>query len=332
VIVRVLARALLAAALLPCAGGLPAEEREAIAWSDPAIRPFAVGVNASSERAFPAPLHGQPGDFARTTSRLGLRAQPWRSERGEVVVTVGAGIAVLETDARFPRTGPMPDRLYDLRVGGMYRHVSADGAVAGAGVGLGSSSDHPFDDAAGLALSASVFARIPVRSDDAWLLSISYSNRRAVLNGVPIPGVCYLWMPQPSTRVYIGFPISGVMWRPSPRLGAELLLSGLGGGRAGAYVHPSERVALLRLQAALEYGGDVFRRADPQDRSDQIIFREARATAGVGLDAGPRFGVAVYAGYAFARRIVEGRSLTSSDDRIDIAPGALVGATARASW
>jgi hypothetical protein len=322
-------RSLRLVAALLCSGTILAEDRgDLFASVQPVIVPFTVSASAGVDREAPADLWGQPGEFARTTTRASLKAQPWHGEHDEVQVNASMAIADLQGDAVFPKTGPLPERLDEDRVGAMYRHIFPDQSLWGASASIGSASDHPFTDSSALVVAGSLFTRIPARGSDAWLLNLSYSNDRAILNNVPVPGLIYQWVASPSTTAFLGFPLIAVLWKPSPRYGAELFATGFGSAHAGASLHPLAGFQPLRLHAGVDYGGDVYRRADSSDRASRIIFREVRGTLGCALEAGPRGGVDLYGGYAAGRRIVEGRSLFHEDNRIDIAPGWLFGATA----
>jgi hypothetical protein len=322
-------RPTLIAALWSCIGAAAAEDRgEMFASQMPVIVPFTAGASAGVDREVPEPLSGQPGEFARTTTRAAVKVQPWRDEHDEVQLNASMAIVDLQSDAVFPKTGPLPERLDDDRVGALYRHVAADKSLWGVSASVGSASDHPFTDSSALVLAGSVFTRIPVRESDAWLLSLNYSNDRAVLNNVPLPGIIYQWTASPSTTVFAGFPLLAVIWKPSPRYGGELFLTGLGTGHLGASAHPLAAFQPLRLHAGIDYGGDVYRRADASDKSNRIIFRELRAAVGCGLEAGQRGGLDLYAGYASHRQIIEDRSFLRQDNRIDIASGAVFGVSA----
>ncbi len=313
--------------LLAGASARAEDAAESFGWLMPVIVPYTVGASASADRQFPEPLKGQAGTFARTTTRVSLKGQPWSTDHDEVQLTASATRADIDSDARFPKTGPLPDLLFDGRVGATYRHVADDRSLWGASAGIGSSSDHPFSSGS-LAVSASVFYRVPVRESDAWILSLVYSNDRAVFNNVPFPVLMYQWTASPSTTVILGLPLLAVIWKPSPRYGGELFATGFGSAHLGGSASPFESASWLRFRAAFDYGGEVYRRTDAPDQADRIIFREVRLTAGVALEKGRSASAYVYGGYATHRQIIEAHSLFDHDNRIDIAGGPVFGASA----
>jgi hypothetical protein len=311
-----------------CCAAHGEDPSEAFSWLMPTITPFTLGGSAGVDRETPEPLTGQPGTFARTTVRATLKVQPWYGDHDEVQANVSYGRADLQSDAVFPKTGPLPDLLFDERVGATYRHVSDDHSLWGASASVGSSSDHPFSDSSSLVVAASIFDRIPVREHDAVILSLAYSNDRAVFNNIPFPVVLYQWTASPTTTVIAGLPLLAVIWRPSPRLNGEMFLSGFGSAHAGLSGAPIADFVAFRLRAAIDYGGDVYRRAHAENRTDRIIFRELRFTAGLGLERGHSASASVYGGYATDREIIEGSSLLEHDNRISIESGPVFGANA----
>jgi len=299
-----------------------------LAMVSPTITPMLLNAHAGVDVEVPADVEGQDAEFQKTTYRASLQGQVWHDNHQELVLTASYTRAHSDTTALFPDSGlGLPNDLYDLRVGAMYRYVLKDGTVYGFSGSVGNSSPTQVNSD-NLSQSVTLFTRQQSRGSDCWLFFLSYSSDRAVLNYVPFPGFAYFWNPSPKLHVIAGLPILAAIWTPSDLVRSELFLSGFGSAHAGINDSPFRRAKYFKLSAAFDWGGDVFKREDDSDHNDHIIFRSIRYTAGAMLGKGQNRFVRIYGGYATNRQIIEGRDIFDNSDHIDIRSGAVFGAAA----
>jgi hypothetical protein len=297
--------------------------------ASPVITPMAVSVSVGVDREVPQDIAGTDESYSRTTTHAALRGQVWRDQHDELLLTASGSQANIQGGAAFPQTGPLPHQLDTLQLGVFGRTIRPDGNIYGVSLSAGSVSNKPFHDSSDMVFGGSVFWRKPASGRDAWLFFIAYSDDRAELNYVPVPGFEYIWNPNHEWTVMTGFPIESALWRPSAQWRVDALVSGFGNGHLGATWNPGQPWRReFRWRWSLDYGGDVYRRDDAPDPKDRIIFRELRATTGPAWDFthGKRFDA--YAGWAMDRRIYEGTSFLHDSNVVVIRPGWVGGVNA----
>jgi len=321
---------IVAGLLVLSAASLPAEDfsTASLGMVSPTITPMLLKANVGVDVEAPADVPGQDAEYQKTTYRASLQGQVYHDSHQELVLTASYAKAHEDSTALFPENiQGLPQNLYDLRVGALYRSVRKDGTVYGFSGSIGNSSPTQINSN-NLSQSATLFMRQPARGGDCWLFFLSYSSDRAVLNYVPFPGFVYFWNPNPKLHVIAGLPIFAAVWTPSDLVRSDLFLSGFGSAHAGINDSPFPKARYFKLNAAFDWGGDVFKRENDPDHTDHIIFRSIRYTAGAILGARQDRFLRIYGGWATNRQIIEGRDLFDNSDHIDIKSGAVFGASA----
>ena len=198
----------------------------------------------------------------------------------------------------------------------------------GLSASLGSWDEHPFTHTAYPIITAGAFVRMPSGGDNAWIFSLSYSNERSELNGVPVPGAEFSWTVSPTLHIMLGFPMVNANWRPEPGVRGEFIISGFGYLHVGGSFPPLPFFTPLRVRAAIDYGGDRYQREDPADQRDLIFFRALTYSVGTELRKEGLGGIGVSAGYETNREIIEGHSLFDTSNHIDVNNGWVLRASA----
>lgn len=302
-----------------------ADEHQANAWLMPVIFPFHAQISGGVDHE--PTVSDDPGSYARTTTRTSVRVQPWHTTTDEVTLS-GAWVQThLSSDRTFDDGRALPERLRELRVGAVYRHVTADGHIAGVAMGVATTDYEPFASGEGTAFSATAFFRLPLERD-AWVFSLTYSESSSVLGGIPLPGVLYQWRPTPTLTGLLGVPVTALLWRPSPRTQVDAFISVFGSSRLGIGHAPFTDLPWLRATAAFSYGGETFGWPETLDEDDRVIFRAARLMAGVEARAGRMGSVGVNGGWQFARAVIIGESLYDRSTSLGLEPGPMVAANA----
>lgn len=157
------------------------------------------------------PVRAQPTDLEMERATFAVRTPIWQDSQNEFSFTTHLRSDFIQTDAVFPSGQPLPQELWDIGIGGMYRHLFDNGWIAGVSVEVGSASNRPFAGWDEMTLELSTFLRVPQGEHNAWLFSLSYSPTAQI--PFPIPGVAYSWVPSDQLRVNFGLPFQ-VTYRP----------------------------------------------------------------------------------------------------------------------
>ncbi|MBW7906721.1 MAG: hypothetical protein LC135_14965 [Phycisphaerae bacterium] len=263
-------------------------------------------------------------DLSMLRQRLSFVIPLHQSATDEWLLTPRVTHLLLDTGARLPRSrAALPGSLWDVRVGGLYRHRFDTGIILGADLSIGSASDRPFNSGDEWAADANVFGRFPAGAgNDAWVAYLNYSSNRSFLPHVPLPGAGYQWLPDERLALLAGVPLSTLRWEVVEGLTFE-----------GLYFVPREVRAklayrLLRplsLYVGYDWTSDVFLRHDRADSDHRLFYCEQRVLGGLRWDLSEQCWLDVAAGYAFDRFFFEAEEYADRDDsRINIADGPLL--------
>lgn len=286
-----------------------------------------VQLGVSAEDLPGAAVKYQDTEFAWQRLHAFARLRLYQDDQQELLANLAAERTWISSQLQLPQVGVIPQR-FDQASGSMtYRRFLGAGRVVGASLRLGSSSDEVFANSSVYTLAGTGFARLPVRTSDAWLLSLSYANNRTRLNNIPFPGASYQWIPDRQVIVVAGLPAVWVLWKPLPQLAVDGLASIFGTARAGVSWTPLAPDPRLRLRGGWEWGSETFKRADRQERDDQMIIRDMRVV--VSLDATPvrPLTLGLKAAWLFEREIFEGKSGKDDEDAALVENGWLFGAS-----
>lgn len=271
-------------------------------------------------------------DTSETDTKLQLLTHDFRftqpvyqDELNEVLFHVGLDVLDIDSNARIhygplkARSFQLPGELYDVRVGGTYRHKFENDWIAGMTLMLGSPSDQPFANADVWDVNATGFLRIPQNEALAWLIFLNYSINREFLQGAPIPGAAVEYAPARELTVLAGVPFSSVRWRPTEQWSIDASYFIPRQIRAEVGFHPAPPV---KLYAGYYWDNQRFFRSNRADRDERLFYYEQRAMAGVRWDITENVWIDAGAGYAFNRYFFEAERWGDRNDaRLNIADG-----------
>lgn len=261
----------------------------------------------------------QPTHLGFTDHRVSLTLPLWGDSRDSATFFTNADLEDFRTKAVLPDSGRrFPGELWDVRLGGTYRHKFDNNWIGGASLTVGSASDKPFHSTDELIARGFAFLRIPHRETNAWLFSLAYANDAEFLGGVPVPGIAYLYAPSENFHAVIGVPFSAIEYRPFEKLTLEASYVPVRRVRARAtYV----MFRPLRLWAGFDWDNERHFLADRHDKDDKLFYYEKRLSGGIRFDL-RHVGLEVYGGRTFDRFYFEGESYSDRhDNRIDIHDG-----------
>jgi hypothetical protein len=330
---HVIARVALAAIGLLAAVGAPARahgQGEMTQWLSPE---FGKAMGRADYRLtlFPdADVKSQPTDFGYEQHNVTLVVPLYQDLRNEWSLTARGRYQDFSTRAVFPDSGDaFPEELWDLRAGAAFRHKFDNDWIGGGSLTIGSASDKPFDSADELLVQAIAFLRVPHRERNAWFFTLIYSNDEEFLDGIPIPGIAYQWVPSDTFNAVIGVPFSAVEWKPIEPLTFEASYFPVRHVRARA----TWRIARpLRAYLGFDWDSERYRLADRSDKDDRLFYYEKRITAGARFDL-KHVGVEVYGGYVFDRFYFMGEGYSERrENRFDVEAGPFVGIRVGMRW
>ena len=204
----------------------------------------------------------------------------------KVELSTGVNYSLREIDA--PEIARLPESLQTLSVnlGGEY-HAS-DGLKLGFRVSPGVSSDFKSFDTNDIRVPVALHATYQMSKRLSLLGGIAYTGQNHSFPVLPVIGVLY--MPAEQWVFALGFPRTGVIYKPNRK---------------------------SDFFVGVEFSGGEYRLHDPSMGADIISYRDYRALAGAEIKLFPFVRLGIAGGYAFSRKFVfyEGnRSNINLDD------------------
>jgi hypothetical protein len=169
------------------------------------------------------------------------------------------------------------------------------------------------------------FLTVPSGERDAWSFSLFYSPTGQIV--FPIPGIAYVWRPNPRFQADLGIPFA-MEYRPTDSLSLS-----------ASYRPLNDIRVLLRQSLGASwsvYGGyetvnDTYWLADRENDRERTYVFDQRLTLGLQRKLGGRWTLDVSAAYVFDRQIFLAEKFSGSRrDELRIEPG--VGGTIQLLW
>jgi hypothetical protein len=273
------------------------------------------------------PVRNQFTNLGTEQQRFSVLAPLYQDSANELSLTSHVGVDLIQTRAVLPTSAmPFPSDLWNVGLGGTYRHLFDNGWIAGGSVSIGSASDKPFNSINEVNLSVTSFLRIPSGEHNAWLFSLSYSPTAQL--AFPIPGVAYQWVPNDRFQANLGIPFA-IIWRPIDDLLLNLSYVPLTNINARA----TYRVwGPVRVYTGYHWTNQGYFLADRTDNRDRFLYYDMRVVGGVQANLGA-WSLDLSSGYAFDRyyTMAHGASVSGAD-RVDIGAGPFLSLGVRLRW
>jgi hypothetical protein len=289
--------------------------------SNPHVGSMPIMVSYRSSWFPDEPVRNQGASLGYFRQDLAVSAPIWQNASDEWSINANVRQETFNTGAVFPNTlEPFPNDLWEVALGTGYRHQFDNGWILGGHIAVGSASDQPFSGIKEMTASANASLRVPVGETNAWLFSLSYSPTSQL--SFPIPGVAFLWNPNPSFQAVLGVPLS-LTWKPTTELTLQfnyMLLTNVN-ARATYRLLP-----WLRAYAAFTMENESYFPSERVDTRDRLFYYDNRVFGGMMFVVGPRMSVDLSSGYVFNRFYFEGHGLQDSGfNRVDVGDGPYVG-------
>jgi len=299
-----------------------------------AILPFpAPRLSARLDSDYRSTVAATDGRGRVSSATLGARAtvRAWRDDDDEVTASLAGERTNLDGDLILEDGTPMPGRLDRIGASTRWRRFLGDGALVGLTTSVGSASDRPVSGDHTVAVSATAFARWPVRERDAWVFFLAYGDDRGDLDHIPLPGILYQWVKDETLTVIAGVPLVGVRWRPDPHwsFNAGATIFATANAEIGWLPLPTPA---LRLRAAVAWRHDQWTLSEVGGDDDRLVLRELRAILGAEVTPRPGLTIDVAGGRLFARRAFLGEDARDDGDAIRLDDGWYAAAGASLGW
>ena len=273
-------------------------------------------------------VEGQPTDFGLIQHDLRLMVPVWMSDPHIVMVTGGARLDQINTDAVLPDTGrAFPSELWNISLGLNYIRKYDNGRTGGVNLSIGSSSDQPFAATRDINFGAVAFLRVPHRERNAWNFVLAYSPLSQI--AFPIPMASYQWQPSDTFSMNIGLPLQ-MTYRPTDQWTFDvsyMLLTTI--HVQGTYQFNDQ----WRVYGAFDWQNQSWFLDDRQDNQERLFSYDKRFSVGVHGTVLKHVSLDVSTGYLFDRFYFTGKNYSDSDhDRIDIGAGMFISANAGLTW
>ncbi len=205
-------------------------------------------------------------------------------------------------------------QFYNLSVGGSYKYYLENERTLGLTASFGSASDKLFKDSR----DSNITANVIYRKSEKWIFVTNYSNNRAFLNNIPLPGFVYIYHQSREKTILFGLPFAFIQM---PILDGKLSIRYLG------FLPYNHKLRLLyndlsyfKPFVAMEQGPLVFFDSSRVNDRERTFWFERRASLGIEKSYGPFLKVDLQVGRAFDREYYQARSISrehSNVQRID---------------
>ncbi len=238
------------------------------------------------------------GPVIRVTGRQDISAESQQGERSDVqqasafalvpvsssekhLLSLSASTQILALDTVQTLPGSarsIPGTLWNVSFGASYLRNYSSGDSSTFSASFGSASDRPFTAGHVNAIGATAVYSHPSGDRKTWLFLLNYSNNRAFMNNIPMPGVAYVFVDESRTfNAVIGIPYLSVRWEfvPSWTVSFSSHITYLRTDLSKRLFGPAQ------LYAFFEWNQQPYFRSDRTDRSLRIFFDEKKV--GLGL-------------------------------------------------
>ena len=263
--------------------------------------PDGIGYSFSPSR----PVTGQAADILLQSTQLGASVPVWQTPADAFFVNASVKAVTLGTNAILPDDRkPIPNRFWDVLLGGTYIRQLDNGNSVGLSLSFGSASDRPFESRRDATLSALAFYRIPNEDRDAWLLYLVSQTNGQIGHNIPIPGLAYEFE-RDFLHGIVGFPFISLTFTPFERTELAFFFAPLTDIRATASYAITDR--WKAMTGFVWDNQSWFWSGRRRFRDDLLFLYEKRVESSLQYNVTKQVNISIKGGYAFDRFFVENR-------------------------
>lgn len=176
-------------------------------------------------------------------------------------------------------------------------------------VGVNSSGEYSSLGTENHLLGANASYEVKTDGEDGWVYFLSYSQNRAFLKGLPVPGLAYSFKRDRMSGL-IGLPFLFVFWRPTDTAFVTTFLSPFAASAEVSHMTKPPLMIFANTSWVPRSYQNVYRGGS---KKAQFMFERKEITAGVRLMLGPQNSLSLAYVHAFDRRFVIGESIFDRD-------------------
>ncbi|MES2769644.1 MAG: hypothetical protein V4596_10920 [Bdellovibrionota bacterium] len=211
-------------------------------------------------------------------------------------------------------TSPVPDKLTEEKFGYQFISKINDQKYYGMNTEIGSSSDEPFHNWSVTEVSLTPFYYYDKTPRSSWVFMLNYSNQRAILPHIPLPGFIYIRNNQKGFTLFAGIPVFGFFYKISDSLMMNYftLLPWMHQFKVTYFVkYP------IQIYAEFKMAPELFKSIDYVDNEDRIILRDQRAVLGTQFPVVDNLTLDIHGGVSFNREIYQAEDPSKSKDWLE---------------
>ena len=254
-------------------------------------------------------------DFSQFEQDFSLRYALIQNEERELYLALDSHLVDLDTTAVFDESlEAVPEGLYNVGVGVVYRQtVHTDWRVGGR-ITVGSASDKLFNSTDEMYLQGLAFLQVPHLEHTSWIALLAINSN---LDFPVIPGFGYAFPLSERAMAVVGFPFLGAAGQLTDKLGFQVVYWPVRNADINVGYQVTERI---RPYTGFKWRGQYFSRAGRDDSDDRIVLEDMRVFMGGAFDLTEKLVLDLQAGYLFNRQFGEGDDFSDRNDnnfRID---------------
>lgn len=261
----------------------------------------------SIEQIWLKPAPGPDGkDIAVQDGRLSVSLPLWKNDRFSTAFYANLHRLALTEPVAIPvRSFVSPTEIGTLDTGFAFKDNQFQKGSLSVSLGTSSSGEFSSIGSEHHAFGANVAYEVKVDDTDSWIYFLSYSQNRAILNGLPVPGLAYSFKRDRLTGL-LGLPFAFLLWRPNDSLFVTTFLSPFAA---------SAEIAHMTYVPLMTFAGVSWLPRSYQNvytdgaKDDQFMYERKQLTAGLRLALGPQNSASIAYVRAFDRRFIIGKSI-----------------------
>lgn len=255
------------------------------------------------------------GDFRQFEQNLSLRYALIQNEDRELYFALDSHLVDLDTTGVFDETGAsVPDNLYNVGIGALYRQTVHEDWRVGGQLRAGSASNKLFDSTDEMYLQGLAFLQVPHLEHTSWVAVLAVNTNWQF---PVIPGFGYAFPVSARALAVVGFPFFGGAGQLTDKLGFQVVYWPVRNVDVSVNYQVTERI---RPYTGFRWRGQYFSRAGRSDSDDRILLEDKRLFGGAVFDLTDKVALDLQAGYLFDRQLGEGDDYSDRNDnnfRID---------------
>jgi len=248
-------------------------------------------------------------DFEQFEQNLSLRVGLIQNEDRELYFTLDTHLVSLDTTGVFDETlADVPNGLYNVGVGALYRQTVHEDWRVGGQLRIGSSSDELFNSTDEMYLQGFAFLQVPHLEYTSWIAVLAVNTNLQI---PIIPGFGYAFPLSEHALAVVGFPFLGAAGQLTDKIGFQIVYWPLRNADLGLSYQVTERI---RPHVGFKWRGKYFSRAGRADDDDRILLEDMRLFGGTVFDLTETIALDLQAGYLFNRKFGEGDDFSDRND------------------